>query len=66
MKILLLTAGTRGDVEPFVALARTAEAKGHQVQLGVPDHAGVDADGLDTVSLHMDFAQLVSDQGVSP
>lgn len=28
MKILLLTAGSRGDVEPFVALARSAEGRG--------------------------------------
>lgn len=61
MKILLLTAGTHGDVEPFVALARSVGAKGHQVRLGVPDHSGVDMAGLDAVSLHMDFAQLIND-----
>ena len=66
MKILLLTAGTRGDVEPFAALARSAGARGHQVRLGVPDHSGVDTAGLDAVSLHIDFAQLINDQGVSP
>ncbi|WP_395398649.1 glycosyltransferase [Arthrobacter sp. UC242_113] len=66
MKILLLTAGSRGDVEPFVALARSAEGRGHQVRLGIPDHSGVNTDGIDTVSLHMDFAQLIDDQGVSP
>lgn len=66
MKILLLTAGTRGDVEPFVALARSAGTRGHQVRLGVPDHSGVDAADLDAVSLHMDFAKLISDQGVTP
>lgn len=66
MKILLLTAGTRSDVEPFAALARSAGARGHQVRLGVPDHCGVDTAGLDTVSLRMDFAQLISDQGVFP
>ena len=62
----MLTAGTRGDVEPFVALAQSAVGRGHQVRLGVPDHCGVDTTGLDTVSLHMDFAQLISDQGVYP
>ena len=45
---MLLTAGTRGDVEPFVALARYAAARGHEVRLAVPDDAavpaGVDAD----------------------
>ncbi len=65
MRILMLTAGTRGDVAPFVALARSAGARGHQVRLGVPDHSGVNTEGLDAVSLHMDFAQLINDQGVS-
>jgi sterol 3beta-glucosyltransferase len=66
VRFLLLTAGTRGDVEPFVALARAAAARGHQVRLGVPDNSGVDTEGIDAVSLGMDFAQLISDQGVSP
>lgn len=66
MKIMLLTAGTRGDVEPFLALGRAASAKGHQVRTAIPDNSGTDTTGLDTVSLRMDFAQLISDQGVSP
>jgi sterol 3beta-glucosyltransferase len=66
MKILMLTAGTGGDVEPFVALARSAGARGHQIRLGVPDHSGVDTEDLDTASLHIDFAQLINDQAVSP
>lgn len=66
MKIMLLTAGTRGDVEPFLALARAAGARGHRVRIAVPDNSGADTTGLETVSLRMDFAQLVSDQGVSP
>jgi sterol 3beta-glucosyltransferase len=66
MKILLLTAGTRGDVEPFTALAQSLAARGHQVLLAVPDHSGVDMAALDVVSLEADFSQLISDQGVSP
>ncbi|WP_228405418.1 glycosyltransferase [Pseudarthrobacter sp. L1SW] len=66
MKIMLLTAGTRGDVEPFLALARAGGAKGHQIRTAIPDNSGADTTGLDTVSLRMDFAQLISDQGVSP
>jgi sterol 3beta-glucosyltransferase len=66
MKIMLLTAGTRGDVEPFFALARAAGARGHEVRTAIPENSGADTAGLDTVSLRMDFAQLVSDQGVSP
>jgi sterol 3beta-glucosyltransferase len=66
MKMMLLTAGTRGDVEPFFALARAAGARGHEVRTAIPENSGADTAGLDTVSLRMDFAQLVSDQGVSP
>ncbi|TPV49404.1 glycosyltransferase family 1 protein [Pseudarthrobacter phenanthrenivorans] len=66
MRIMLLTAGTRGDVEPFFALARAAAARGHVVRTAIPDNSGADTTALDTVSLRMDFAQLVTDQGVSP
>src|SRR3712207_5492991 len=66
VKIMMLTAGTRGDVEPFAALARQARARGHEVRLAVPDNAGADVSGLDAVSLHMDFATLIADHGVSP
>jgi sterol 3beta-glucosyltransferase len=66
VKIMMLTAGTRGDVEPFAALARQASARGHEVRLAVPDHGGADVSGLDVVSLHVDFAALIASQGVSP
>lgn len=33
MRLLLVTVGTRGDVEPFIALARAASADGHDVAL---------------------------------
>ncbi|MDJ0325394.1 glycosyltransferase [Cryobacterium sp. PH31-AA6] len=66
MRIMLLTAGSRGDVEPFAALARFAASRGHTVRLGVPDNSGADVAGLDVVSLQIDFAQLVSARGVSP
>jgi sterol 3beta-glucosyltransferase len=66
VKIMMLTAGTRGDVEPFAALARQASARGHEVRLAVPDNAGADVSGLDVVSLHVDFAALIADQGVAP
>jgi sterol 3beta-glucosyltransferase len=66
VKIMLLTAGSRGDVEPFAALARFAAGRGHTVRLGIPDNSGADTPGLDVVSLQIDFAQLVQGQGVSP
>lgn len=66
VKLMMLTAGTRGDVEPFAALARHASARGHAVRLAVPDNAGADVSGLEVVSLHVDFAALIADHGVSP
>jgi sterol 3beta-glucosyltransferase len=66
MKMMLLTAGTRGDVEPFFALARAAGARGHEVRTAIPGNSGADTAGLDTVSLRMDFAQLVSDRVFLP
>ncbi|GAA1765594.1 glycosyltransferase [Kocuria aegyptia] len=64
--MMLLTSGTRGDVEPFVALARYAAARGHQVRLGVPENSGADLSGVDTVSLDVDFHRLMGTRGLSP
>lgn len=36
MKVLIMTLGTRGDVQPFVALARGLLAAGHEVVLAAP------------------------------
>ncbi|WP_084705450.1 glycosyltransferase [Vibrio mexicanus] len=33
MKILLMTIGSRGDVEPFIALGKAMKKKGHEVEL---------------------------------
>ncbi|WP_104166225.1 glycosyltransferase [Arthrobacter sp. SX1312] len=51
MRLLLATAGSRGDVEPFVALAERALAAGHEVRLVVPDNSGVEMGDLDVVSM---------------
>lgn len=66
VKILLLTAGTRGDVEPFAVLARRAADSGHAVRLGVPDNSGAHLAGLNIASLGVDFRPLIESQGVSP
>lgn len=65
MRMLLVTAGSRGDVEPFVALAHRAMRAGHQVRLALPDNSGARVDDLDTVSLGVDFSRLIQSQGVS-
>jgi sterol 3beta-glucosyltransferase len=36
MKVLVMTLGTRGDVQPFIALARGLLAAGHEVVLTAP------------------------------
>jgi sterol 3beta-glucosyltransferase len=64
--MLLVTAGSRGDVEPFVALAERAQRKGHEVRLVVPRNSGVHTGALDTVTLDVDYTRLIEDQGVSP
>ncbi len=66
MRILLVTAGSRGDVEPFVALARRAAASGHTVLVAAPDRSGVDTNGVDVRSLGVDFSAMIESQGVSP
>jgi sterol 3beta-glucosyltransferase len=68
VRILGLTTGTRGDVEPFVALARRALRAGHDVRLGVNRDAVelVERAGVEAVALDCDVAGLVAAQGVSP
>ncbi|MEU4422292.1 glycosyltransferase [Actinoplanes sp. NPDC024001] len=48
MKVLILTLGTRGDVQPFIALAQQLQARGHEAVLGAPER----------------FADLVTTHGV--
>ncbi|GAA4693753.1 glycosyltransferase [Kocuria gwangalliensis] len=66
MRLMLLTSGTRGDVEPFAALARYATARGHRVRLGAPEHSGVELSGIDTVGLGMNLHRMVRTHGLSP
>ena len=67
MRILLLTAGSRGDVDPFIALGRRAQRDGHEVRLGVTRDFVVagEAAGLDVRPLDGDYQALVEAQGVS-
>ena len=62
---MLLTAGTRGDVEPFVALARHAAARGHEVRLALPDDAVAPA-GVDAVGIGLDARRMLSPAGRAP
>jgi len=65
MRILLAAAGSRGDVEPFVALGERALADGHEVRLVAPDNSGVDTGDLDVVSMEVDYTRIIESQGVS-
>jgi sterol 3beta-glucosyltransferase len=49
MKITILTYGSRGDIQPFIALARGLQKNGHQVKLAAPHR----------------FADFVAGHGVS-
>ncbi|XWX57232.1 glycosyltransferase [Clavibacter nebraskensis] len=62
---MLLTAGTRGDVEPFAALARHAASRGHEVRLALPDDAVAPA-GVDWVRLDLDVQRILSPAGRTP
>lgn len=66
MKVLLITAGSRGDVEPFIALARAIAARGDEVRVAAPDRSGAVADDVDLVSLGADFSAVIESNGVSP
>jgi UDP:flavonoid glycosyltransferase YjiC (YdhE family) len=61
MKFVLAGYGTRGDVEPCVALGRELLRRGHQVRMAVPpDLLGVpEAAGLAAVAYGMDTHALV-------
>jgi sterol 3beta-glucosyltransferase len=45
VKVLVVAFGTRGDVQPFVALARERRSRGHAPVLGAPQRfAGLAAE----------------------
>ena len=68
MHLFLLTAGSRGDVVPFLALADRALADGHAVTLGVTrEFVGLAREHVrSVVSLDGDFEELVRAQGADP
>lgn len=63
MKILLLAVGTRGDVQPFVALGRSLQARGHAVTLAAPPgfEEMARAAGIDYRTLPVDFQVLMQE-----
>jgi UDP:flavonoid glycosyltransferase YjiC (YdhE family) len=66
MKVLLISVGTRGDMEPMLALGQIVQEHGHQVICAFPDQFGVLAEeaGLGFASLGEKYIQLLdSDAG---
>lgn len=65
-RILILTVGSRGDVQPYVALGRGLQAAGHQVTVATATDFGpfVTRQGLSYARLRADFmALLETDEG---
>lgn len=61
MRIAIATLGTRGDVQPYVALALGLLRRGHQVQLAAPEQfaAFVTGHGVDFAALPGEFLALL-------
>lgn len=62
MRVALLTAGTRGDVQPFVALARRLIRAGHEVTLAAPVNMEslARAHGVPFAPIGVDFQAFVA------
>ncbi|MCX2744146.1 glycosyltransferase [Mangrovivirga sp. M17] len=66
MKILITSLGTRGDIEPFLALGELLHKRGHKVTCLFPEQFSqlVDDTGLEFESLGPEFLELIdSDLG---
>ncbi len=61
MKIAILTLGTRGDVQPYIALGKALAGRGHQVILGCPDNFApwVEEHGLSCASIGVDMESFL-------
>ncbi|WP_338134875.1 glycosyltransferase [Paenibacillus alvei] len=56
MRIKLLTLGTRGDIQPFIALGIGLQKRGHRVTICTSRNfeGGIHAYGLEFVSIQAD------------
>jgi sterol 3beta-glucosyltransferase len=71
MRITILTYGSRGDVQPFVALALGLQKAGHQVELAAPHRfqGFIEASGIACMPLAGDpeiISQRLNDAGRNP
>jgi sterol 3beta-glucosyltransferase len=65
VKITIISFGTRGDVQPIVALGRALQARGHQVRMitGGNFRTWVDEHGLEAVAASVDIQTLMMGEG---
>jgi UDP:flavonoid glycosyltransferase YjiC (YdhE family) len=65
MRILIGAFGTRGDVQPMLALSRTLHARGHELTLCVPPNfvAWAEKFGLKAHGVGMDMEKFIADHG---
>jgi UDP:flavonoid glycosyltransferase YjiC (YdhE family) len=61
VKIALLTLGTRGDVQPFIALGKVLKTRGHDIVLGAPENfqSWIEGHGLAYRSIGVDMQDFV-------
>jgi sterol 3beta-glucosyltransferase len=61
MKIAIATLGTRGDVQPYLALAKQLQARGHSVTLAAPENFGpwIEGQRIPFHSLGIDMESLM-------
>ncbi|MEI6043091.1 MAG: glycosyltransferase [Chloroflexota bacterium] len=64
MRITILTAGTRGDTQPYVALGAGLQQAGYQVRLvaGKNFESFVTQYGLEFFPLHLDFSAMMNSE----
>lgn len=64
MRVLLLTLGTRGDVQPFLALGKGLQRAGHDVTICASSSFApwITGHGLGYAHLNNDVADLVSSE----
>jgi UDP:flavonoid glycosyltransferase YjiC (YdhE family) len=62
MRITILAAGSRGDIQPIVALGRGLQQAGYTIRMAVPENFGqfVKAHGLDFYPLRGDIQQIMA------
>ena len=62
MKIVIATCGTRGDIQPLIALAQALARRGHQALIAAPSEHGtwVENCGCAFQALGSDFTEMLS------